>query len=197
MVPVLEEKQATMKHERLSITDLIVFYPRVFNDSRGFFFESFNQQKYLEIIGEPYEFVQDNISQSDKNVLRGLHLQLAPFSQGKLVSVLRGAVLDVAVDVRLDSPTFGEHVAIELSEDNQQQLWIPPGFAHGFLSLHEKTLFSYKCTNYYAPENETTLLWDDTDLRINWGCNEPIVSDKDQKGLLLPDLVSLLKKRNV
>lgn len=186
-----------MNYERLRIPDLIVFSPRVFVDNRGFFFESYNQKKYLEAIGESYEFVQDNISLSDKYVLRGLHLQLAPFSQGKLVSVIRGAVLDVAVDIRLDSPTFGEHVTIELSEENQKQLWIPPGFAHGFLSLHEKTLFSYKCTNYYAPEYETTLLWDDTDLSINWGCSEPIVSDKDHKGLSLRDLVSLLKKRNV
>ena len=185
-----------MRHEELNIPGLIVFHPQVYDDNRGFFFESFNEKRYGELVGEATHFVQDNISSSRKNVLRGLHLQLAPYSQGKLVSVLQGAVLDVAVDVRIGSPTFGQHAVVELSEENKKQFWIPPGFAHGFLSLEENTLFSYKCTNYYAPEFETTLLWNDTELSIDWRCKTPIVSEKDQNGITLDELVSLLKKRD-
>lgn len=171
-----------MKLTTFEIADLLLIEPRIFNDNRGFFFESFNEEKYKEVLGENIRFVQDNVSSSKKNVLRGLHFQSPPFAQGKLVSVLAGSVLDVAVDLRKDSPTYGKHQSIILSAENLQQFWIPPGFAHGFLSLEENTVFSYKCTNYYSPNHENTLVYNDAHFGIDWNINDPIISDKDKIG---------------
>lgn len=168
--------------KEFEIEGLRLFEPRIFHDDRGFFYESYNEEKYGEFIGTEIRFVQDNISTSKKGVLRGLHFQAPPFAQGKLVSVIKGKVLDVAVDIRKGSPTYGKHQVIELSAENKLQFWIPPGFAHGFLSLEEDTVFSYKCSNYYSPAHERTLLWSDADLGIEWGILEPIVSEKDKIG---------------
>src|SRR5690606_21623011 len=140
--------------------------------------------------GIPDEFVQDNLSLSQKGVLRGLHYQAPPFGQGKLVSVLRGRVLDVAVDIRFGSPTFGKHVAVELSADNKRQLWIPEGFAHGFLSLENDTLFSYKCTNVYSKEHDRGVRWNDPALGIAWGIEEPLLSEKDTAQPLLSEIAA-------
>ena len=139
------------------IEGLLIIDPKKFHDERGFFYESFHIQKYQEILGSEYNFVQDNVSVSKKNVLRGIHFQHSPMAQGKLVSVLNGRVLDVAVDLRKESATFGKHFMIELSRENGLQFWIPPGFAHGFVALEDDTVFNYKCTNYYSPNHEETL----------------------------------------
>lgn len=171
-----------MKLTTFEIEGLLLIEPRVFHDDRGYFYESFNEDKYKEILGSDIRFVQDNISCSKKNVLRGLHFQSPPFAQGKLVTVLSGSVLDVAVDIRKDSSTFGKYQIIELSAENKKQFWIPPGFAHGFLALEENSIFSYKCTNYYAPSHEHTLLWNAPELNIDWNVNDPIISDKDKIG---------------
>lgn len=171
-----------MNISTFEIEGLILIEPRIFKDERGFFFESFNKEKYKEIIGSDIHFVQDNISSSKINVLRGLHFQEQPFSQGKLVTVIKGKVLDIAVDIRKGSPTFGKYQAIELSSENNLQFWIPPGFAHGFLTLEEDTVFSYKCSNYYSPKHEHTLLWDDPTLAIDWNVQDPIISEKDKLG---------------
>jgi dTDP-4-dehydrorhamnose 3,5-epimerase len=171
-----------MKINEPPIAGLLVFEPRVFGDKRGSFFESFNRKIFDEVTGGNYEFVQDNQSLSKKGVLRGLHFQNPPFAQGKLVRVIQGAVIDVAVDIRKKSSTYGQHFSIELSAENNKQLWIPPGFAHGFVSLADDTLFSYKCTNYYSPESEGTIKWNDTDLGINWGVENALVSEKDELG---------------
>ena len=157
-----------------------IFEPRVFSDNRGYFFESFNQKGFEEAIGEKIEFVQDNESVSKKGVIRGLHFQHPPFSQGKLVRVNKGSVIDVAVDLRKSSPTYGKFVTVELSAENKRQLWIPAGFAHGFSSLEDDTQFLYKCTDYYHPQSEATLLY--SDFQIDWKVEHPIVSDKDQVG---------------
>ncbi len=172
-----------MTIEKLPIDGLIVLHPRRFGDSRGYFFETFNAIKYAEILGEEVHFVQDNVSVSKKNVLRGLHFQSPPAAQGKLVSVLQGKVIDVAVDLRKNSETYGQHVAIELSSENGLQFWIPPGFAHGFSALEENTIFSYKCTALYSPQNELTIKWNDPKLAIDWGLDNPIVSEKDGLGV--------------
>ncbi|MCH2223316.1 MAG: dTDP-4-dehydrorhamnose 3,5-epimerase [Crocinitomicaceae bacterium] len=171
-----------MKVERTSIEGLLILVPRVFSDDRGSFFESFNQGLFNEFIGEQIEFVQDNQSISSKNVLRGLHFQNPPYAQGKLVRVIKGSVIDVAVDIRKDSATYGQHVAVELSEKNNKQFWIPPGFAHGFLALEDDTIFAYKCTNNYSPSSEGCLLWNDSDIKIDWNIDNPIVSLKDEEG---------------
>lgn len=171
-----------MKVTTFDIEGLLLIDPNVFTDERGYFLETFNEQKYQSLLGENYSFVQDNLSRSAKGVLRGLHFQLEPFAQGKLVQVIQGSVLDVAVDIRINSPTFGMYQAVELSATNHLQFWIPPGFAHGFLTLEENTLFSYKCTAYYSPENERTILWNDEMIGIDWGIEEPIVSKKDSIG---------------
>lgn len=170
--------------EQTLLDGVLVFTPRVFSDNRGSFFESFNHRAFESAVGFPVQFVQDNESVSHQNVLRGLHFQLPPMAQGKLVRVVKGSVVDVAVDLRKNSATFGKHVAVQLSGENKKQLWIPPGFAHGFLSLEEGTVFSYKCTNYYAPETECTIQWNDPELAINWGAEAPIISAKDQDSLL-------------
>lgn len=171
-----------MKLTTFDIEGLLLIEPRVFHDDRGYFYESFNEDKYKEILGSDIRFVQDNISCSKKNVLRGLHFQSPPFAQGKLVTVLSGSVLDVAVDIRKNSLTYGNCQIIELSAENKRQFWIPPGFAHGFVALEENSIFSYKCTNYYAPSHEHTLLWNAPELNIDWNVNDPIISDKDKIG---------------
>lgn len=171
-----------MKYTRLDIPDVILLEPTLYSDNRGFFFESFNQQKFEEIIGQKINFVQDNHSCSHKGVLRGLHYQLPPKAQGKLVRIVSGAVFDVAVDIRPNSPTFGKWVGEVLSADNKKQLWIPEGFAHGFLSLEENSEMLYKTTDYYAPEFERAIIWNDRDIAIDWPISgEPIVSEKDIK----------------
>lgn len=172
------------------IEGLHILETRKFHDERGYFFESFNLKKFQEQIGKKVEFVQDNISVSTKNVLRGLHFQAPPFAQGKLVSVVKGSVLDVAVDLRKNSPTYGEYLSVQLSAENGLQFWIPAGFAHGFLALEENTMFSYKCTNYYHPQSEKSLRWNDPQLAIEWGIEHPIISTKDAECDLFSNFVT-------
>ena len=169
---------------RTAIADVLILEPRVFGDARGFFFESFNQRDFEAATGlQGVTFVQDNHSRSARGVLRGLHYQVPPHAQGKLVRVVRGAVFDVAVDIRPDSPTYGRWVGVELSESNHRQLWIPPGLAHGFLTLSDEADFLYKTTDYYSPAHERCIRWDDPTLAIEWplGGVEPRVSDKDRR----------------
>ena len=168
---------------RTEIDDLLVLDPRVFGDARGFFYESWNEREFEAVVGGPVHFVQDNHSRSAKGVLRGLHWQAPPHAQGKLVRVVRGAVFDVAVDIRPGSSTFRRWVGMELSEDNQRQLWIPPGFAHGFLVLSESADFLYKATAYYAPQAERAFRWDDAAIGVAWplGGATPLVSAKDSQ----------------
>ena len=174
-----------MKATRLAIPDVVLIEPKVFGDARGFFFESFNQKTFNEATGTNHQFVQDNHSRSSQGVLRGLHYQIQQ-PQGKLVRVARGKVWDVAVDIRKSSPTFGQWVGAELSEDNQHQLWVPPGFAHGFVVLSESADFLYKTTDYYAPEHERCIAWNDPQLGIRWPYEgEPRLSAKDAQGLTL------------
>lgn len=174
-----------MKATRLAIPDVILFEPQVFGDDRGFFFESFNHAEFEACIGRNIRFVQDNHSLSVKNVLRGLHYQIQQ-PQGKLVRVIAGEVFDVAVDLRRTSLTFGKWVAANLSADNKKQLWIPEGFAHGFLVLSDKAEVLYKTTDYYAPKFERSILWNDPFLGISWSIeSEPKLSEKDKKALLL------------
>ncbi|WP_390346850.1 dTDP-4-dehydrorhamnose 3,5-epimerase [Variovorax boronicumulans] len=156
-----------MKVTQTAIADVLLIEPKVFGDARGFFFESFNQKAFDEAVGQRVDFVQDNHSRSTKGVLRGLHYQVQQ-PQGKLVRVVRGAVFDVAVDIRRSSPTFGQWVGSELSEDNHRQLWVPPGLAHGFLVLSESADFLYKTTDYYAPAHERCIAWNDPTLAIEW-----------------------------
>jgi len=173
-------KRGDMEVTQFDISGPLLIKPRVFYDERGYFYESYNQQVF-NTIGITDHFVQDNQSSSLKNVLRGLHFQHPPFDQGKLVRVLSGSVLDVAVDIRKHSPTYGKHLKVELSAKNQFLFWIPPGFAHGFISLEEDTIFLYKCTKLYDKQSESGILWNDPALNIDWGCNRPIVSSKDQE----------------
>jgi dTDP-4-dehydrorhamnose 3,5-epimerase len=172
-----------MQVVKTDIEGLFILEPKIFGDHRGYFLESFNEKLFSEVVGKKIMFVQDNESLSSRNVVRGLHFQNPPFAQGKLVRVVKGSVLDVAVDLRKKSSTFGKVFTIELSETNKRQFWIPEGFAHGFATLEDNTIFQYKCTSYYSPENEGTIKWDDEKLGIDWKINEPIVSDKDKKGL--------------
>jgi len=167
-----------MKITTTQIPDLLILEPKVFHDDRGYFYESYNETKFIDL-GFTVQFKQDNISRSIKNVLRGLHFQRPPYSQGKLVQVLRGSVLDVAVDLRKDSKTYGQHFKIELSEKNKKLFYIPPGFAHGFLTLEDDTIFSYKCTNVYNKESEDGLMWNDSNIGIDWGIQSPLLSEKD------------------
>jgi dTDP-4-dehydrorhamnose 3,5-epimerase len=178
-----------MKIVKTPIKDLILLEPKIFEDQRGYFFESFNKKK-MEDIGIDETFVQDNQSLSNKNVLRGLHFQAPPFAQGKLVRVIKGSVLDVAVDIRKDSPTYGNYFSVILSEKNKKMLWIPPGFAHGFLTLENQTIFSYKCSGDYNPPSEGSLVWNDPNLNIDWNIDNPIVSEKDQKAELFSNFKS-------
>lgn len=167
-----------MEISTFEIEGPLLITPKVFHDDRGYFYESYNEPLMLAN-GIPYKFLQDNQSCSRKGVLRGLHFQAPPFEQGKLVRVIRGSVLDVAVDIRKSSPTYGKYIGVTLSEVNQKMLWIPPGFAHGFLSLEEDTVFLYKCTNVYDKASEGGLIWNDPDLKIDWGITDPLVSPKD------------------
>ena len=174
-----------MQITRLAIPDVILIEPKVFSDARGFFFESFNQRAFNAATGTDYQFVQDNHSRSSQGVLRGLHYQIQQ-AQGKLVRVVQGAVFDVAVDIRKSSPTFGQWVGAELSADNHRQLWVPPGFAHGFVVLSDTAEFLYKTTDYYAPQHERCIAWNDPALAIDWQfAGEPRLSAKDAQGLSL------------
>lgn len=176
-----------MKIIQTNIPDVIIFEPKFFGDSRGFFFESFNQQVFNKAIGLDAQFVQDNHSRSTRGVLRGLHYQIQQ-AQGKLVRVTSGSVYDVAVDIRQSSPTFGQWEGVELNAENHRQLWIPAGFAHGFVVLSESVDFLYKTTDYYAPEYERCIAWDDPAIDIDWHFDgEPQLSAKDQQGALLKD----------
>jgi dTDP-4-dehydrorhamnose 3,5-epimerase len=176
-----------MKATPLSIPDVFLIEPKVFGDDRGFFFESFNRRKFAELTGCDADFVQDNHSRSAKNVLRGLHYQIL-HPQGKLVRVVQGAVLDVAVDIRKSSPTFGQHVAEELSAENKRMMWIPEGFAHGFVVLSDTAEFLYKTTDYWFPEHERSILWNDPALAIDWKLQTPpVLSGKDAQGKILAD----------
>ena len=175
-----------MKAISLTIPSVILLEPKVFYDGRGYFFESFNQTTFEETIGLSPTFVQDNHTKSTKDVLRGLHYQLPPKAQGKLIRATQGEIFDVAVDIRQDSPTFGQWVGELLSADNKKQLWIPPGYAHGFLTLSETAEVLYKATDFYAPECEQCIVWNDPTIRIDWPLNgEPILSNKDLLGLPL------------
>ena len=160
------------------IEGLLVINPKIFGDDRGYFFESWSEESFAKN-GLDLDFVQDNQSLSSKGVLRGLHFQNPPFAQGKLVRVIKGAVLDVVVDIRKESATYGQHFSTELNEENKTICWIPPGFAHGFITLEDDTIFTYKCTGVYNSASEEALLWSDKDLNIDWGAIKPLVSDKD------------------
>jgi len=170
-----------MEVEKLDIPGLLLIKPRIFEDHRGYFFESFNSGSFTALTGLSPVFVQDNESMSHRGVLRGLHLQLPPYAQGKLVRVVRGSVYDVAVDVRTNSETYGSWYGVELSAQNKLQLYIPPGFAHGFAVLENNTIFSYKCTALYHQESERCIKWDDEVLGIEWPLEAPIISEKDLK----------------
>lgn len=168
---------------------LLIIKPDVFEDERGYFFESFNSEKFLQA-GLDLKFVQDNESKSKKGVLRGLHFQAPPFAQGKLVRVLRGSVLDVAVDIRKNSPTLGKWESIVLSGTNKLMYWIPEGFAHGFVTLEDNTIFFYKCTKVYNKTSEGSILWCDEDLKIDWGIEDPVISDKDKVSQRFKDFLT-------
>lgn len=177
---------------RTEIPDVLIFEPKVFGDSRGFFFESFNKKIFDEAVNRTVEFVQDNHSLSAKGVLRGLHYQIEPYAQGKLVRCIEGEVFDVAVDIRDGSPTYGKWVGVNLSADNHRQLWIPEGFAHGFLTLSERAQFVYKTTNYYHPQSDRGIIWNDPDINIHWpSIDVPInLSEKDK---VQPSLKNIAK----
>jgi len=177
-----------MKVESFHIEGPLLFTPNVFGDSRGHFFESYSKE-FFSKHGVENDFVQDNQSLSNKGTLRGLHFQAPPFDQGKLVRVSRGTVIDIIVDIRKSSPTYGQNVAIELSESNFKLFWVPPGFAHGFSVLEDNTVFQYKCTNYYNKPSEGGVFYNDPELKLNWQINEPIVSEKD---LILPHFSNLV-----
>lgn len=174
---------------RTEIDDVVIIEPKIFGDSRGYFLESFQSRRYADI-GIRMPFLQDNLSRSERGVLRGLHIQ-NPRAQGKLVTVVRGCVRDVAVDVREGSPTFGKHVAVELSEDNRRQLWVPRGCAHGFVVLSEFADVFYKCDEFYQPEAEMVIRWDDPALAIDWGTKEPRISARDAAGRRLAETTTL------
>lgn len=177
-----------MTIERTPFRDLLIIKPHVFGDARGYFMESFNEARFRVETGLNVTFVQDNESLSRKGVLRGLHFQIPPKSQGKLVRVIRGAVLDVLVDLRKSEPTYGQHFKMVLSEENKTQLYVPEGFAHGFAVLQDDTLFSYKCTNYYSPEHDRGVRWSDPALGIDWEMADPILSEKDKALPLLSEV---------
>lgn len=173
---------------KTKIEGVIIIEPRVFEDSRGYFFESFSQKQFEEKVCKTI-FVQDNESKSSLGVLRGLHFQKPPYAQSKLVRVIKGSVLDVAVDIRKGSPSFGKYVSVELSEENKKQFFVPRGFAHGFVVLSEEAIFQYKCDNFYVPDAEGALAWNDPNLNIDWKMNtdELILSDKDKRNKLLKE----------
>ena len=164
---------------KTKIPGLLIIKPDVFEDERGYFFESYNRDKFVSE-GIDNVFIQDNESKSMKGVLRGLHFQNPPYEQGKLVRVMKGAVIDVAVDIRKNSPTYGQWDSIELTESNKIMYWVPPGMAHGFVTLEDETIFFYKCTNLYNKASEGSIRWNDPDLNVNWGLSNPIISEKDK-----------------
>ncbi len=176
-----------MDIQETKIKDVLIITPKVFSDDRGYFLESFRKKVFAER-GLSFDFIQDNISRSKKNTVRGLHYQVGEFAQGKLCQVVYGSVLDVAVDIRFGSPTFGKYVATELSEGNHEQLWIPPGFAHGFSVLSDIAIFHYKCTNYYDKNSERAILFNDKELNIDWNITTPLVSPKDLEAKLFKDI---------
>ncbi len=179
-----------MKIEKTPLKDALLITPNVFGDHRGYFMESFNQVEITNYIGK-FNFVQDNQSLSSKGVLRGLHFQNPPFDQGKLVRVIKGAVNDVIVDIRKDSPTYGKSFKIKLTEENFKMLWVPPGFAHGFETLEDDTIFAYKVTNYYNKDSEGSIIWNDPTLNIEWETKNPNTSAKDNEGDLFENFKSL------
>ena len=176
-----------MKVTESGIKGVFIIEPDVYEDDRGFFMETFHNERYRKLLGTNLDFVQDNISRSSKNVLRGMHFQ-KNYPQGKIVSASRGEILDVVVDLRKDSPTFGTWESFRLSEKNKLQVWIPPRFAHGFLVVSDSADIDYKCTEYYHPEDELCLMWNDPEVAIDWTINDPILTEKDKKGLSLKDL---------
>lgn len=169
-----------------------IIEPQVFQDDRGYFFESYNRQTFNNLIGKPVNFVQDNESFSSRGVIRGLHFQEGEFAQAKLVRVIKGSVLDVAVDIRKDSPTFGQHIAVELTEDNKRQLFVPRGFAHGFSVLSDKAIFSYKCDNFYNKNAEAGIIYNDQSLNIDWKI-KPEEAQLSEKDIILPTLEAYFK----
>jgi dTDP-4-dehydrorhamnose 3,5-epimerase len=169
-----------MTIEKTPFRNLLLLTPKIFQDERGYFYESFNEALFRIETGLNITFVQDNESKSSKGVLRGLHFQLPPKTQAKLIRVVKGAVLDVVVDLRQTEPTFGKHYSVMLSEENKLQFFVPEGFAHGFVALEDNTIFSYKCSNYYSKEHDRSLLWNDPQLNIQWEIDQPLVSEKDQ-----------------
>jgi dTDP-4-dehydrorhamnose 3,5-epimerase len=176
-----------MKFQNSPLDGVVVIYPDVLRDDRGYFFEAFSKKRYSDICGN-VDFVQDNVSESIQHTIRGLHYQVGDFAQGKLCKVLSGKVMDVAVDIRFGSPTFGKYFAVELSDENSAQLWIPQGFAHGFSVLSEKAVFHYKCTNYYSKAHERAIRFNDPSLNIEWLVKNPIVSGKDITAPLLSQI---------
>lgn len=178
-----------MKITNLALNGVMLIEPRIFTDERGYFFESYNEERFNKA-GIHVEFVQDNQSLSSKGVLRGLHFQNPPFDQGKLVRVVSGSVLDVVVDIRKESPTYGHHLSLKLDAVSSQMMWIPPGFAHGFVALEDQTIFLYKCTKVYNKDSEGGILYNDPDLNIDWGIKTPIVSEKDLELELFKNLNS-------
>jgi dTDP-4-dehydrorhamnose 3,5-epimerase len=181
-----------MKLTKTAFRELVVLEPAVYSDDRGYFMESWSDKWFKKEVG-PIDFVQDNESFSSKGVLRGLHFQVEPFAQAKLVRVSKGSVLDVAVDLRSSEPTYGKYFALELSEANKLQMFIPAGFAHGFLVLEDNTIFNYKCSEFYNREFERSLRWNDPQLAINWGTDEVILSPKDAEAPLFSDFISTFK----
>lgn len=172
---------------------LFVLKQKAFGDERGFFMETFRKAQFNDLVGQETTFVQDNLSKSSKNVLRGMHFQAPPYAQGKLITVLTGSVLDVVVDIRKNSPTYGSSFAIELNDTNKQFLFVPEGFAHGFCTLEDETLFMYKCTAYYNKESEGAFRWDDPTLDLPWGITDPVVSEKDRNAPLFSEFESPFK----
>tara|TARA_B100001758_G_C18351196_1_gene579991 strand:- start:859 stop:1404 length:546 start_codon:yes stop_codon:yes gene_type:complete len=179
-----------MEVQETKIKGVVVCSPKIYHDDRGQFSEGFHTEKYEEIIGKGIVFVQDNISISKKNVIRGLHFQAPPKAQGKLVQVLKGRILDVVVDLRKKSKTYGEYISIELSDKNNKQIWIPAGFAHGFISKEDGTILNYKCTSHYDHTTEQTIRWDDSNINIDWQTQAPILSKKDMEGVLFKNFKS-------
>jgi dTDP-4-dehydrorhamnose 3,5-epimerase len=176
-----------MKIIETAIKEILIIQPSVFGDSRGYFYESYSKKKF-EKFGVGHEFVQDNISKSKRNTIRGLHYQVGDKAQGKLCQVIEGSVLDIAVDIRFGSPTFGKYIIGELSEENHNLIWIPPGFAHGFCVTSDEAIFHYKCTEFYSPQDERAILFNDEDLNIQWNIQDPLVSDKDLKAKRFKDI---------
>ncbi len=176
-----------MKVTKTELEGVLIIEPAVFGDDRGYFFESYSKVK-LQEYGVNYEFVQDNISKSKKDTIRGLHYQIGDAAQGKLCEVVLGSVLDVAVDIRFGSPTFGKHVVAELSDKNHNLIWIPPGFAHGFCVTSDEAIFHYKCTSFYSPKDERAILFNDADLNIGWNITNPLVSEKDMNAKAFKDI---------